>query len=202
MKEGKLFVISGPSGVGKGTICERIIEIHDAVLSVSMTTRIPRDIEIDGVSYYFVSHSEFEEAIANDTLFEYAEVFDNYYGTPAGPVLKHLKEGKDVILEIDVQGAMKVQKKYPDCILIFVLPKSMTALSERIESRGTETKESIAKRLTKAMSEIGYLDYYDYHVINDDLDTAVQEVFAIIKAESLKVNSMTKNKILKDMLIE
>ena len=200
MKDGKLFVISGPSGVGKGTIVTHILEIHDAALSVSMTTRKPRSVETEGVSYYFVSHEKFEEMINSDGLLEYAEVFDNYYGTPAAPVLEKMKTGQNVILEIDVQGAMQVKSRFPDSILIFILPKNMAGLSERIESRGTESKENIAKRLKKAMAEIEYIENYDYYVINDQLDLAVAEVSAILTAESLKVNNRTREKMLTEMM--
>lgn len=202
MKEGKLYVISGPSGVGKGTIVSHIMEIHDAALSVSMTTRKPRPVETEGVSYYFVSHEKFEEMIDNDGLLEYAEVFDNYYGTPAAPVLEKLKAGQDVILEIDVQGAMQVRSRFPASILIFILPKNIAGLSERIESRGTETKEHIEKRLKKAMAEIEYIENYDYYVINDLLEPAVAEVSAIMTAESLKVNNNTREKMLIKMMEE
>ena len=200
MKQGKLFVISGPSGVGKGTIVTHIMKIHDAALSVSMTTRKPRSVETEGVSYYFVSREEFEEKINNDGLLEYAEVFENYYGTPAEPVLEKMKAGINVILEIDVQGAMQVRRRFPESILIFILPKNMAGLSERIESRGTETKENIAKRMEKAMAEIEYIENYDYYVINDLLDDAVAEVSAIMTAESLKVINDTREKMLVKMM--
>lgn len=199
MKKGKLFVISGPSGVGKGTIVKHIMEIHDAVLSVSMTTRPPRDIEVEGISYFFVSREEFISQIENDGLLEYAEVFDNFYGTPFAPVNTKLCEGHNVILEIDVQGAMQVKEKYAESILIFILPKSLEDLRERIESRGTESKENIEKRLKKAMAEIEFIDKYDYYVVNDLLEDAAAEVSAIMTAESLKVEKETKNKVLQAM---
>ena len=187
-QSGRLFVISGPSGTGKGTICKRIIAETDAELSVSATTRNPREGEKDGVSYFFLSKEKFREEIDAGGFLEYAEVFENYYGTPLKPVEKQLAQGKDVILEIDVQGALKVKEKCPDGILIFILPPSLQVLRERLTGRGTETEDVINLRLSKASREISCGAHkYDYAVVNGDLDRAVEDVKSIIRAEHLRV---------------
>lgn len=184
MKEGKLFVISGPSGTGKGTICDRIISGNDDVaLSVSMTTRAPREGEVDGVNYFFVSEEEFEKAIEEDGFLEYARVYRHSYGTPKEAVLSKLAEGIDVILEIDTQGAMNIKKKYPEGVFIFIKPPSLEELRRRIESRGTDSPETIELRLGEAEKEMGLIDEYDYCVVNDDLDDAVRTVQKIMADE-------------------
>ena len=188
MTTGKLLVISGPSGTGKGTICKKLFEdFENIVFSVSMTTRNPREGEIHGQSYYFTEKSNFEKMISEDGFLEYAKVFDNYYGTPKKPVIDQLSKGNDVLLEIDVQGAMQVRDAYPEAVLIFILPTSLKELKNRIINRGSESEESLNKRLGEAMHEITYADKYDYAVINDDLDEAVKQVESIIVAEHLKV---------------
>ena len=141
---GKLFVFSGPSGAGKGTICKRLLEeVDELAVSVSMTTRAPRNGEVDGISYYFTEKEAFEEHIAQGRLLEYAEVYGNYYGTPKEPVIEKLQAGIDVILEIDMQGALKVKENYPDGVFVFILPPSMSILRKRLTGRGTETQEAI-----------------------------------------------------------
>lgn len=188
MKKGRLFVISGPSGVGKGTIVKKILETERPVeLSVSATTRSPREGEEDGRDYFFVSNEEFEERIAEGGFLEYASVHENYYGTPKAPVEKALSEGKDIILEIDVQGAMQVKDSFDNGVYIFVLPPSIEVLRERILGRGSETEHSLQVRLGKALDEIRYLDKYDYAVVNDDLETATEDVLGIMQAEHFKI---------------
>lgn len=185
---GKLFVLSGPSGAGKGTICKRLLEETDKLdLSVSMTTRKPRVGETEGISYFFTEKEVFQEHIKKGNLLEYAEVYGNYYGTPKTPVLDKLSRGIDVILEIDMQGALKVKESYPDGVFIFILPPSMTELRKRLTGRGTETAEAIELRLGEALKELSYIDKYDYCVVNGVLEEAVARVKAIVVAEHSKV---------------
>ena len=186
--DGRLFVISGPSGAGKGTICKKLRESVDISISTSMTTRAPRPGEIDGKDYYFVTVDEFEEKIANGGMLEYARVFDNIYGTPKDMVIKQLERGRDVILEIDVQGGLQIKKKMPEqAVLVFVLPPDLTTLRQRIIDRGTETEEVIDKRFNEAINEIKLIGEYDYYVVNDELDDAVYDLKAIIMAERRRV---------------
>ncbi len=188
MHEGSLFVISGPSGAGKGTICQKIIQELDVELSVSMTTRQPRNKEVDGINYYFVTKEEFQKKIDDDQMLEYAEVYGNFYGTPKEKVISKLKEGKDVILEIDIQGALKVKEAYPEGIFIFILPPSMSELRKRITGRGSETPESINLRLGETLKEVSYIDKYNYCVVNGELSEAVSRVKAIMVAEHSRVS--------------
>ena len=186
--DGRLFVISGPSGAGKGTICKKLLESVDISISTSMTTRAPRPGEIDGKDYYFVTVDEFEEKIAHGGMLEYARVFDNIYGTPKDMVIKQLERGRDVILEIDVQGGLQIKKKMPEqAVLVFVLPPDLTTLRQRIIDRGTETEEVIDKRFNEAINEIKLIGEYDYYVVNDELDDAVYDLKAIIMAERRRV---------------
>lgn len=184
---GNLFVISGPSGTGKGTICAELVKEDGIDLSVSMTTRAPRPGEVDGKHYYFASREEFLENIEKDNFLEYATVFDNMYGTPKDAVLKRLDRGHNVILEIDVQGGLLVKKAMPEAILVFILPPSNEVLRQRLEGRGTDSPEVIEKRLAGALNEIKLLGEYDYYVVNDDLATAIDEVKGIIRAEGQRV---------------
>jgi guanylate kinase len=157
MNKGRLFVISGPSGTGKGTICKELIKDDKIRLSVSMTTRNPREGEVHGVSYYFAIKEEFLQKIEAGGFLEYAEVFGNYYGTPKMEVLELLDEGIDVLLEIDVQGALQIKDVYPEAVLVFILPPSMEALRARLTGRGTETQEVVERRLGEASKEISYV---------------------------------------------
>ena len=187
---GKLFILSGPSGAGKGTICKELLaqtSRDDVQLSVSMTTRNPRVGETDGVSYYFVSKEEFLRRIEAGGLLEYAEVYGNYYGTPKQPVIEKLAAGIDVILEIDMQGALKVKENYPDGVFIFILPPSMSELRKRLTGRGTETAEAIEMRLGETLKELSYIDKYDYCVVNGQLEEAVNRVKSILTAEHSRV---------------
>lgn len=188
-KKGVLVVVSGPSGAGKGTICENFIETNrEILLSISSTTRNPRENEVDGVSYNFITKQEFEDLIATDSLLEYVHVFGNYYGTPKKWVLDHIERGNDVLLEIEIVGAMKVKEKYPDAILVFVLPPSLKELKNRIVCRGTETIEQIENRMERAMQEIKTIEKYDYFIFNDNLSKSVEDLKAIISSEKNKVN--------------
>ena len=187
---GKLFILSGPSGAGKGTICKELLaqtSRDDVQLSVSMTTRNPRNGETEGVSYYFVSKEEFLRKVEAGGLLEHAEVYGNYYGTPKQPVIEKLAAGIDVILEIDMQGALKVKENYPDGVFIFILPPSMSELRKRLTGRGTETAEAIEMRLGETLKELSYIDKYDYCVVNGKLDEAVNRVKSILIAEHSRV---------------
>ena len=187
---GKLFIISGPSGAGKVTICKRLIEDSDPdrmELSVSMTTRPPRKGEVDGVSYYFVTMEQFRENVLADGFLEHAEVYGNCYGTPKAKVIEKLEAGIDVVLEIDIQGAMNVKKAYPDGIFIFILPPSMSILRKRLTGRGTDSMDIIDMRLSKTLGELSYIEEYDYVVVNGELEEAVDRVKAIVVAEHSRV---------------
>lgn len=186
--EGILIVISGPSGVGKGTVRKALFERkgHNLTYSVSMTTRAPREGEVDGVDYYFVSREKFEEEIQKGNLLEHAEFVGNYYGTPMDKIQKQLSLGNEVVLEIEVQGAMQVKEKMPNAVFIFIAPPSFKALEDRLYRRGTERKEAITERLQKAKREIGLANQYDYIVINDEVDNAADRIMAIIRAEHAK----------------
>ncbi len=192
MEKGKLFVLSGPSGTGKGVICKRLLARKNPIsLSISMTTRDPRPNEIEGREYYFTSMENFKDCIENDGLLEYAEVYGNYYGTPKDKVLELINQGKNVLLEIDIDGTMQVKKNYDEAILIFVMPPTMAELEKRIRGRGTETEEKIQLRMKSALNEIDFAKEYDYCVVNDKIDVAVRNVEKIIRAERLKVSDRT-----------
>ncbi|MFQ7124631.1 MAG: guanylate kinase [Eisenbergiella sp.] len=181
--KGLLIVISGFSGVGKGTLVKKLVDSYDNyALSVSMTTRAPRDGEKDGVSYFFVEKETFEENIANDGLIEYASYVGNYYGTPRAWVEEQLESGRDVVLEIEVQGALKVKEKFPEALLLFLLPPSAQELKHRLEKRGTETAEVIEQRLKRAREEAEYIGRYDFIEVNDDLDACMGRINGIVAA--------------------
>ena len=187
--KGLLVVISGPSGAGKGTLCKVLLERNKELkLSVSCTTRSPRAAEREGINYFFITKDKFDEMKEKDEFLEYAEVYGNYYGTPMSYVNKVLEEGKDVILEIDIQGALKVKNKYPDGVFIFIMPPTMDELKNRIKKRGSETEESLLRRFRSAFEELNYLSSYNYVVINDEINPAVNKLENIISAERCRVD--------------
>ena len=180
--------MSGPSGVGKGTIRKALFEIPDSnfCYSVSMTTRKPREGEVDGQDYFFVSREEFEKRIKENGFLEYAEFVGEYYGTPLDYINQKMSEGKEVIVEIEVQGALQVHERLPEAVFVFIVPPSRKALAERLKNRGTESKEKSNKRITKAESEYSLAYKYDYIVVNDEVYNAADRIYAIIRAEHAK----------------
>lgn len=189
-RKGVLFVVSGPSGVGKGTVNKRLFEeFGNAVaFSVSATTRGPREGEVDGREYFFISRQEFEKRVANNEFLEHAEYAGNCYGTPRDYVLSLLQRGVSVILEIDVQGAMQVKRRMPESVSVFILPPSFEELEHRLRGRGTETPEKIEKRLAAAKVEMARAPEYDYQIVNDDLDAAYARLRGIFIHETEKAN--------------
>ena len=187
-KKGLLVVISGPSGVGKGTVRRALFNMqnHDLVYSVSMTTREPRPNEVDGVDYFFVSKEEFKKRIDEGKFLEYAEFVGNFYGTPRDKVEENIEKGKEVILEIEVDGALQVREKVKDAVFIFIVPPGRQALYERLNKRGTEDKTLIQERMNKADKEFALAHKYDYIVVNDDVNNAADRIMAIIRAEHAK----------------
>ncbi len=185
-KKGVLIVISGFSGVGKGTVVRKLIEKYHYSLSVSATTREPRPGEVDGKDYFFKSVAEFQSLIDYNGFIEWAQYVENYYGTPRKYVEDELARGHNVILEIEVQGAMRIKEQYPDAVLIFLTAPDAHSLKERLEGRGTEDAKVIAKRLKRAYEETDDMSEYDYLVVNDDLETCVDNVNAVIVAESFR----------------
>lgn len=182
-RKGALIVISGFSGAGKGTLVKRIVnECDNLSLSISMTTRSPREGEVNGREYFFVTKEEFEAAIKEDALIEHANYVGNYYGTPKKYVEEQLNEGKDVILEIEIQGALQIKEKFNDAVLVFVTPPSAEVLRNRLVSRGTETIEVINNRMKRAYEESDFIEKYDYLLINDDLDICVDRMKNLIDA--------------------
>lgn len=200
MTKGLLIVLSGPSGVGKGTINQRVRELLPYIKkSVSVTTRPKRPNEIDGIHYNFITHNEFDNLIKNDGLLEYAKVYHNYYGTPKKPVLEALEKGIDMIFELDIQGARLIKQAYDDCVRIFIAPPSIEELQNRLNIRGTETEEVKALRLSETKKELMEAKYYDYMLINNDVEKAAKTVIDIIYAEKAKT-SRNNDKI--DKLIQ
>lgn len=180
MKKGKFIVLSGPSGVGKGTICNTLLKELNAWYSVSMTTRAPREGEQEGINYYFVTKEEFENRLKNNELLEHNIYNNNYYGTPKDKVLDKLNQGIDVFSEIDVNGAKNIKEMFPESLLIYIAPPSMEELRKRLTERGTETEDKINARLAIALEEAKQQHIYDYVVVNDDLETAINDVRKII----------------------
>lgn len=188
MEKGLLIIISGFSGAGKGSLAKGLMSKYDNyALSVSATTRKPRVGEVEGKDYFFVTNEEFESKIGADELIEYAKYVNNYYGTPRDYVEQKLNEGKDVILEIEMQGALKVKVKYPDTVTVFVSTKDAQTLKKRLHGRGTETLEQIDNRLIRAIDEADLMNGYDYLVINDDMDEAIETLHNIVKTEHHKM---------------
>ncbi len=195
MNSGVLYVVSAPSGCGKGTILETVLKNNKNIYySVSATTRSPREGEKEGINYYFLSKEEFQKLIANQGMLEHACFCDNFYGTPRKQVEEKLREGYDVILEIETNGAMQIKKNFPDAILIFILPPSVSELRRRLFKRRTETEEVIEKRLSEAKYEISLAKNYDYIMINAELEKAISDFEAIIAASKL-TNKKNSNKI-------
>ena len=201
-KKGILIVVSGFSGAGKGTLMKALLNKYDNyALSISATTRNPREGEVDGREYFFKTTEEFEKMIAQDELIEYAKYVNNYYGTPRAYVEEQLASGKDVILEIEIQGALKVKEKFPETLLLFVTPPSADILRGRLIGRGTETMEVIESRMRRAAEEAEGMDAYDYLIINDDLDVCVREMHRIIVGEHRRTfrNAEFMNQIKKEL---
>ena len=187
--QGLLLVVSGPSGAGKGTICSLLREqLPELGYSVSVTTRQPRVGEVDGVNYFFKTVDEAREMIAKGELLEYAEVYGNYYGTPRQYVMEQLEAGRDVLLEIDIQGALQVKKHFPEGVFVFIVPPSLDELSARIYKRGTDSEEIIKRRLAAAATELSYARKYDYIIVNDVAEKAMRKVLTIMEAERYKVD--------------
>ena len=206
--KGDLIIISGPSGCGKGTICSELIKNGDnIIISTSATTRKPRTGEVDGVDYFFITKEEFEEKIKNNEFLEFAKVHhDNYYGTLKEKVLSNIDKGIDVILEIDIEGALQINNTMPEGIFIFIMPPSMKELKRRLIKRNTETKEQIVDRFKKAYQEINEVSKYNYVVINDEITTAVNKIKSIIQAEKCRVDRIedfdlnTKEELIHELL--
>ena len=188
MNKGRLIVFSAPSGCGKGTMLEQILKNEDFCVSVSATTRSPREGEQDGVNYYFISKDEFIQRIGEGKFLEYAEYCGNFYGTPMDKVNEMLEKGKNVILEIEVQGAVKVMQKRPDALSVFIAPPSINELRRRLHKRGTETDEVIEQRIAQASNEVALAAKYDYIIVNDALEDAVDDFFHVVRAEQLRAD--------------
>jgi len=201
-KQGILIVLSGPSGAGKGTICQELLRSDpDLNYSISATTRLARVGEQNGVNYWFISQVEFQKMITNDELLEWAKVYGNFYGTPRHHIATILNSGKDVVLEIDTQGATQIKKKFPQGVCIYIVPPSLDELAKRIQKRGTDSLENIKTRLSSANVELKYVHNYDYVVVNDEVQSAAAKIKAIIIAEKCQVgrNIITIENILSNV---
>lgn len=192
-RKGLIIVLSAPSGTGKSTICERLLKsLPNLKMSISYTTREPRPGEIDGVHYYFIDREKFEEMIKRDEFVEWAQVYGNYYGTSKSIINEIVESGKDVLLDIDTEGAKNIKKLFPESVLIFILPPSIEELKRRLKNRG-ELPETIAKRLLKVGEEVSQYRFYDYLVVNDDLGRALEDIISIIRSEKLKVSRLERD---------
>ncbi|MBC7189221.1 guanylate kinase [Candidatus Aerophobetes bacterium] len=197
-KTGLIVVISAPAGAGKTTLCKRLLQnCPSFISSVSFTTRAPRKQEIEGVDYYFVSREDFQELIEKGAFIEWAEVHGHLYGTSKEFLEKNIEAGKDVLLEVDVKGGKKIKECYPQAILIFILPPSWEELEKRLYRRGTEDEKSIKERLARAKEEIKYLPFYDYFIVNDDINIATRDLLRIIETERHKINRIPEEEIKK-----
>lgn len=192
-KKGLLIVVSGPSGAGKGTVLSHTTEKYSNLkYSVSVTTRAPREGEVDGVNYFFKSVEQFKKMVADGEFLEHKEVHNNYYGTPLSNVQKNLSDGYDVVLEIDTEGALDVKNAYPDCVMIFITPEKFSTIEKRLRGRSTESEEQIQIRIQNAYKELKQAVYYDYIVVNEDAQQAAMDVISIIEAEKCKVKNNKK----------
>lgn len=207
--KGLLIVVSGPSGAGKDTICQKLIKENSNIwMSVSMTTRKPRSLEKDGVDYFFVSSEEFENKINDNTFLEYASYNDNYYGTPKDKVEEKLNEGKDVILVIDINGAINIKKIIPSALFIFIMPPDMETLKNRLIGRKTESKDKVVQRFITAYNEVNNYKKYNYVVVNDKVEDAVNKVKSIIQSEKCRVDRIediylgNKEELIHEILID
>lgn len=207
--KGLLIVVSGPSGAGKDTICQKLIKENSNIwMSVSMTTRKPRPLEKDGVDYFFVSSEEFENKINDNTFLEYASYNDNYYGTPKDKVEEKLNEGKDVILVIDINGAINIKKIIPSALFIFIMPPDMETLKNRLIGRKTESKDKVVQRFITAYNEVNNYKKYNYVVVNDKVEDAVNKVKSIIQSEKCRVDRIediylgNKEELIHEILID
>ena len=196
--KGRLIVFSAPSGCGKGTMLAEILKDESFRVSVSATTRKPREGEVEGVNYYYITNEEFDARVANDEFLEHAGYCDHYYGTLKSEVDPYLEKGINVILEIEVQGAMNIRKARPDALLVFIAPPSVQELSRRLHKRGTETEEVIEQRVAAAYEELTYAPKYDYIIVNDALEDAVSDFFAVVRAEQL--NSKFQSEFIEEVL--
>ncbi|MGN1320798.1 MAG: guanylate kinase [Acutalibacteraceae bacterium] len=189
MNRGRVFIISGPSGSGKDTVLKKVFErLPDIEFSISSITRPMRTGEIEGEKYNFISREKFEEMIANDELLEHNTFVGNYYGTPKAPVLNCIENGKDMLIEVDVNGAAQIRQKMPDAVSIFIMPPSLEVLKKRLYGRGTDSEDVIKKRINEALQEIARATEYDYIVVNDVIDTAVDDVITVMSVDRFKTD--------------
>ncbi|MDE6274969.1 MAG: guanylate kinase [Clostridia bacterium] len=200
-KKGLLIVVSGPSGAGKGTVLAHTTEKYSNIkYSVSVTTRAPREGEVDGVNYFFKSVEQFEKMVANGEFLEHKRVHDNYYGTPLKGVQKHLLDGYDVVLEIDTEGALEVKNVYPEAVMIFITPEKLSTIEERLRGRATESEEQIRIRMKNALKELKQAVFYDYVIVNEDSQQGAKDIISIINAEKCKVKN--NKKFIDNLLME